>query len=404
MADVRLLAEEPDQRHVLRRAWPYLRRHRAAIGAAVTVNLLATLALTLVPVVIGRAVDELIDGDRTGLLTAAAVVFGLVIVRTLLLRWSELLLVRAGEKVVHDLRDLVVERLGGTPLRFLEAHRGGDLLQRATVEIADLAAFVRGQLPDLISLAGYVVFATVVLLTSSWQLLTLLLVVFAPPMWLLTRIVRRTAERAYPAEAAARSTLTATFSESLLAREQLQIDGATGTWLSRLRGDAGDYYRRARTAQGAATWIDGTWIVQGLASAALLIAGGVLAGNGTITVGVVVTFMLASRDLFSSVDDLTLVVGDLLETRVGLARLLDLLAATGDHSKQREISDKSGGESQGTARQRAARQRAARWRAARWPAARRRGLRQRAVWRRAARRRGRRAAQRRGLRRRVAPG
>ncbi|MEU4241669.1 ABC transporter ATP-binding protein [Actinoplanes sp. NPDC026619] len=339
MADVRLLAEEPDQRHVLRRAWPHLRRHRAAMAAAVTVNLLATLALTLVPVVIGRAVDELIDGDRHGLLVAAAVVFALVIARTLLLRWSELLLIRTGEKVVHDLRDLVVERLGRTPLRFLEAHRGGDLLQRATVEISELAAFVRGQLPDLISLAGYVVFATVVLITSSWQLFTLLLVVFAPPMWLLTRIVRRTAERSYPAEAAARSTLTATFAESLLAREQLQIDGATSTWLARLRGDTGDYYRKARTAQRAATWIDGTWIVQGITSAALLISGGIMAANGSISVGVVVTFMLSSRDLFSSVDDLTLVVGDLLETRVGLARLLDLLDATRPAPSQRSATE-----------------------------------------------------------------
>ncbi|MFI1993513.1 ABC transporter ATP-binding protein [Actinoplanes sp. NPDC020271] len=328
MADVRMLTEEPDQRHVLRRAWPHLRRHRTAMAGAVAVNLLATLALTLVPVAVGRAVDAVLDHDRQGLMTSAAMVFVLVIARTVLLRRSELLLTRTGERVVHDLRDLVVERLGGTPLRFLEAHRGGDLLQRATVEIAELATFVRGQLPDLISLAGYVVFATIVLLTSSWQLFLLLVLVFAPPMWLLARIVRRAAERAYPAEAAARSTLTSTFSESLLAREQLQIDGATGTWLSRLRADADGYYRRARAAQGAATWIDGTWIVQGITSAALLVAGGILAANGHVTVGVVVTFVLAGRDLFSSVDDLTLVVGDLLETRVGLARLLDLLTAT----------------------------------------------------------------------------
>ncbi|GAA2889777.1 multidrug ABC transporter permease [Actinoplanes cyaneus] len=333
MADVRMLTEEPDQRHVLRRAWPHLRRHRAAMAGAVAVNLLATLALTLVPVAVGRAVDAVLDSDRQGLIAYAAMVFVLVVARTVLLRQSELLLTRVGERVVHDLRDLVVERLGGTPLRFLEAHRGGDLLQRATVEIAELATFVRGQLPDLISLAGYVVFATVVLLTSSWQLFLLLVLVFVPPMWLLARIVRRAAERAYPAEAAARSTLTSTFSESLLAREQLQIDGATGTWLSRLRGDADGYYRRARAAQGAATWIDGTWIVQGITSAAMLVAGGVLAVNGHVTVGVVVTFVLASRDLFSSVDDLTLVVGDLLETRVGLARLLDLLAATSPGSR-----------------------------------------------------------------------
>ncbi|MFI5910638.1 ABC transporter ATP-binding protein [Dactylosporangium sp. NPDC051541] len=325
MADVRRLAEEPDLRRVLRRAWPHLKDHRGIVAAGVAVNLLSTLALTLVPVLIGRAVDRLVEHDRRGLLVTAGVVLGLVVARMLLLRWSELLLTRAGERVVQGLRDLVVARLGATPLRFLEAHRGGDLLRRATVEIAELATFVRSQLPDLISLGGYLVFTAVVLLSSSWSLSLVLLVVFGPPMWYITRRFRNAAERAYPAEAAAQATLSATFTESLQAREQLQIDGATGTWLARMRADADGYLGTARAAQRAATWIDVTWVIQGLTSAALLVAGGLLAGADVVTVGVVVTFVLASRDLFSSVDDFTLVAGEMLESRVGLARLLDLL-------------------------------------------------------------------------------
>ncbi|WP_433047019.1 ABC transporter ATP-binding protein [Dactylosporangium sp. CS-033363] len=327
MADVRMLAEEPDLRHVLRRAWPHLRAHKGAVAAGVAVNLVSTLALTLIPVLIGRAVDRLLDHDRHGLLVTAGTVLGLVVARTILLRWSEVLLTRAGERVVQGLRDLVVRRLGETPLRFLEAHRGGDLLRRATVEIAELATFVRSQLPDLISLGGYLVFTAIVLISSSWELSGVLLLVFGPPMWWITRRFRRAAEDAYPAEAAAQATLSATFTESLQAREQLQIDGATGTWLARMRADAGGYLTTARAAQRAATWIDVTWVVQGLTSAALLVVGGLLAGADVVTVGVVVTFVLASRDLFSSVDDFTLVAGEMLESRVGLARLLDLLDA-----------------------------------------------------------------------------
>ncbi|ASW55462.1 ABC transporter ATP-binding protein [Plantactinospora sp. KBS50] len=328
MAEVRMLTEEPDQRRVLRRAWPHLRAHRAAMAGAIAVNLLSTLSLTLVPVAIGRAVDRLLDQDRTGLLVYAAAVIVLVVLRTVLLRWSELLLTRAGERVVHGLRDLVVERLGGTSLRFLEAHRGGELLQRSTVEIAEVATFVRSQLPDLISLGGYLLFTAIVLATSSWQLFGLLVLVFGPPVWLLGRRFRAAAARAYPVEAAAQARVAATFSESLLAREQLQLDAATSTWLARLRRDTDGYLGAARGAQRAATWIDGTWIAQGLTSAALLVAGGLLAGQGVVTIGVVVTFVLASRDLFGSVDDFAVVAGELLETRVGLARMLDLLAAT----------------------------------------------------------------------------
>lgn len=35
--------------------------------------------------------------------------------------------------------------------------------------------------------------------------------------------------------------------------QQLQIDGATGTWLARMREEAGGYLRTARAAQRAAT-------------------------------------------------------------------------------------------------------------------------------------------------------
>nr|BFE55948.1 hypothetical protein GCM10020063_004740 [Dactylosporangium thailandense] len=339
MADVRRLAEEPDLRRVLRRAWPHLREHRGIVAAGIAVNLVSTLALTLVPVLIGRAVDRLLDHDRHGLLVTAGAVLGLVVARTLLLRWSELLLTRAGERVVQGLRDLVVERLGATPLRFLEAHRGGDLLRRATVEIAELATFVRSQLPDLISLGGYLVFTALVLVGSSWSLFVVLLVVFGPPMWWITRRFRAAAERAYPAEAAAQADLAATFTESLQAREQLRIDGATGTWLGRMERETGAYLRTARAAQRAATWIDVTWVIQGLTSAALLVGGGLLAGADLVTVGVVVTFVLASRDLFSSVDDFTLVAGEMLESRVGLARLLDLLEAAEPPARVSVVAD-----------------------------------------------------------------
>jgi ATP-binding cassette subfamily B protein len=330
MPDVDLLCAEPDQRHILRRVWPYLRPHRKQITVAVAVNLLSTLAFTLLPVIIGAAVDAIIGGDRTVLIRLAAAAIVAVVARMVLLRWAEVLLVQAGERVVRDLRDRAVERLSVAPLRFVETHRGGDLLQRVTVEVADLAAFVRGQVPDVISLTGYVTFSTTVLLIYSWQLALLLSVIFAPLMWLLGRRFRASAEPAYAAEAAAQATVTATFQESLDVREQLQVAGAGDVWRVRLAAGMADHHRAMRRTQISLSWLETAWIVQGVVTAVLLVVGGGMVASGALTVGAVVTFVLATRELFGSVDDLTYVAGELVESKVGLSRLLELLHKTSD--------------------------------------------------------------------------
>lgn len=327
MAD-RLLADVPDQRRVLRRAWPHLRHRRGALARAVTVNLASAAAFALVPVLIGRVVDRLLAGDRTGMLALCGGVLALVLARMVLLRASELMLTRVGELVVRDLRDTAVERLGAAPLRFVELHRGGDLLQRTTTEIAELAAFVRGQLPDLLSVLGYLAFSAVLLLGYSWPLALLLAVVFLPPMLGLVRGFRRAADRAYPEHADAEAALAATYAEGLAGREQLQLAGATETWTGRVGDDTGRVHAAYTKVQKAVLWLDASWLVQAAATAALLLAGGALVDRGTVTVGVVVMFVLASRELFASVDDLAFLAGELVETRSGLARLVDLLDST----------------------------------------------------------------------------
>ncbi|MEV6522225.1 ABC transporter ATP-binding protein [Longispora sp. NPDC051575] len=327
MADIRMLADLPEQARVARRIWPYLRPHRGALGLAVAVSLLSTLALTLVPAAIGTAVDRIEARDRDGLIWYSAAVIVLVVARMLLLRQAEILLTRAGERVVRDLRERAVERLGRAPLRFVEAHRDGDLLQRGTVEIAEVATFFRAQVPDLLSLCGYLLFSTVMLVGYSWQLFLLVLVVFGGPMFVLGRLFRRAADRVFPAEATAEATVAGTLQEGLGAREQLQVAGATRVWSARLRRDTDAYHRAVRATQRAVSWVEGTWLVQGAATAVLLVVGAYLVAGGDLRVGVVVVFLLATRDLFGAVDDLTYVAGELVETRVGLARLLDLLEA-----------------------------------------------------------------------------
>ncbi|MFD5644480.1 ABC transporter ATP-binding protein [Streptomyces anulatus] len=328
MAEHQRLTATPDQRRVLRRAWPHMRPERRGITLALLAGAAATATTVAVPAVIGAGVDQILARDRSGLFTAVAALTVLALLRLILFRQSELLLIAVGERVVRALRELAVTRLSRAPLRFLEAQPSGDLLRRTTTEIADLANFVRGQLPDVLTVAAYLLFTTVLLLTYSPLLTLALALVFVPAIVCVLRLFKKAANPAFAAEAAAAGTVATTYRELVQSREMLQTGGGIGFWRERFLADNERRYRAARRSQRSLFLISLARIVQSLTTAVLLLVGGWLAARGSISVGTVVVFILATRQLFDSATQASNLVGQVQISLVGLARLLDLLSTT----------------------------------------------------------------------------
>ncbi|MEV4876348.1 ABC transporter ATP-binding protein [Streptomyces cyaneofuscatus] len=329
MAEQRGLAATPDQRRVLRRAWPHMRPERRGIALALAASAAATATTVAVPAVIGAGVDQLLERDRTGLFTAVAALTVLALLRVVLFRRSELLLTTVGERVVRALRELAVTRISRAPLRFLEAHPSGDLLRRTTTEIADLAGFVRGQLPDVLTVAGYLVLTTVLLLSHSPLLTLALALAFVPAIVGVLKLFKRAANPAFAAEAAAAGTVATTYRELVQSREMLRTGGGIGFWRERFLADHERRYRAARRSQRSLFLISLSRVVQSVSTAVLLLVGGWLTTRGSISVGTVVVFILATRQLFDSATQASNLVGQVQISLVGLARLLDLLTTTG---------------------------------------------------------------------------
>lgn len=305
-----------------------MRPERRGITLALLAGAAATATTVAVPAVIGAGVDQILARDRSGLFTAVAALTVLALLRLILFRQSELLLIAVGERVVRALRELAVTRLSRAPLRFLEAHPSGDLLRRTTTEIADLANFVRGQLPDVLTVAAYLLFTTVLLLTYSPLLTLALALVFVPAIVCVLRLFKKAANPAFAAEAAAAGTVATTYRELVQSREMLQTGGGIGFWRERFLADNERRYRAARRSQRSLFLISLARIVQSLTTAVLLLAGGWLAARGSISVGTVVVFILATRQLFDSATQASNLVGQVQISLVGLARLLDLLSTT----------------------------------------------------------------------------
>ncbi|GAA3628050.1 ABC transporter ATP-binding protein [Kineosporia mesophila] len=334
MPDIRLLAEVAPTHRIFRRFWPYLRPHRAILGSALLASLLSTAAVVGIAPVIGWGVDAVTAGDATRLGWAVAVMVALVVARLVLLHRSAVLLSEAGERVIRYLRDLVVERLAGAPLRFVEAHRTGDLLRRSTGEIADLTLFLRDQLPNLISLGLTVVLTTGLLLVYSWLLALLLIALFLPLAVGVVLWFNRSAAGIFGHRAAADAMMTATFTETLNAHEALVAPGRPQEWVRRFRADNDELLAVSDDTVRVQNRLELFGLVEGLATAALLMLSVWLVRDGHLGVGTVVVFVLATRNLFESLLTFAALAGQAQLARVGLARLVDLLEALPSSSSE----------------------------------------------------------------------
>jgi ATP-binding cassette subfamily B protein len=319
-------------RRVLRRSLPYLRPHRRMIALAIVISLASTLAVVMLSPAVGYATDGLIDRDLRGFWSGVAALAVLAVSRKILLRRAEIALTEAGERFVRDLRERALRQLAKAPLRFVEAHRSGDLLRRTTSEIADMAGFIRSDLPDLVAAGATILLTAAVLLFYSPVLAAAVIVVFAVPAILVGRWFNRDAGEVYGKEAAAEATVVATFTEGLAAREMLQITGTGDRWLARSDRDAGVFLASVRRLVGVSNRLHAIVLIECVTTAVLILAAGWMAARGAISVGTVVVFVLASRTLFEALTRIVQLVSQFQDTRVHLARLLDLLDRTADVS------------------------------------------------------------------------
>ncbi|MFE2292399.1 ABC transporter ATP-binding protein [Streptomyces sp. NPDC059452] len=334
MAEPTLLTDLPDQHAVFRRAAPFLAGHRLALAATVLLNLAGAGAAVGVTAAIGRVIDAAGGGDRAGLLRGVLLLLLLVAGSGVLTWLSRYWLIRTGEHVLAGLRERAVAAVGSAPLRFLEAHRSGELLRRLTGEINGLASFAAATLPDLATAAAVLLLTVAMLALYSWPLTALLLLAFIPPALLIVRAFHRRAGAVYAEVASAEAAVASGFAESLPAQEQLRISGSVPRWLERFARDNA----RLQDAQSAEVRtelrLNQLALLQAACVAGLLVLSAVMVGKGALSVGVAVVFVLATRDIFHRFEDLAGAVGDAREAHVRLARLLDLLRATGGAARE----------------------------------------------------------------------
>ncbi|HEV2861213.1 MAG TPA: ABC transporter ATP-binding protein [Pyrinomonadaceae bacterium] len=121
----------------LRKFARYFRPYKGSLFAGVLCILLSVVVGLLVPLVVGRAVDDLREGvTGAKVMRYALVILGVSVVSGVFLFLQRRILIGMSRHVEYDLRQDFYAHVQRQPLSFFHSHRTGDLMARATNDLA----------------------------------------------------------------------------------------------------------------------------------------------------------------------------------------------------------------------------------------------------------------------------
>ncbi|MEV0296513.1 ABC transporter ATP-binding protein [Nocardia sp. NPDC050710] len=188
----RPVASAPGRLHSLRRFWPYLRPHRAALLGATALAVLATLTAIVIPLVIARIIDgPIAHRDFAGLLGPVALVLLLGLLEAAGVWGRRWLVSGPATEFEITMRAKIYRKLQALAIGRHDAWESGQLLSRAVDDLATMRRFVAFAGPFLVIHFIVIPVGLLTLLALSWQVGLIFALISIPLSYICTRFVRR---------------------------------------------------------------------------------------------------------------------------------------------------------------------------------------------------------------------
>jgi ATP-binding cassette subfamily B protein len=311
-------------RRILGFATPY-RKALASFLALITVDAAAGAAS---PLVIKRLIDQGITaGDRRVVVILAAVLAGLAILAAVLTVAERWFSARIGEGLIFDLRTQVFDHVQRMPLAFFSRARTGALVQRLNGDVLGAQQAFTSTLSSIVSNALTIAFVVAAMLSLSWQL-TLVSLVLLPVFILPARFIgRRLAS-------ITRESYGLNADTAQMMNERFNVAGAH---LVKVFGRPDDesvaFAEKAAGVRdiGVKSAVLGTYFRAGLTAVAAVGvaivygAGGIMAIDGSLTVGMVVALTAYLARLYGPITAMSNVQVDVMTALVSFERVLEVL-------------------------------------------------------------------------------
>lgn len=315
-------------RDVLRRILGFARPYRRLLAIFLVLVALDAAVGAATPLLYRRIIDDGISDGRTGLvLGLAGLVALLALVAAGLALASRWLSSRIGEGLILDLRTQVFDHVQRMPLAFFSRTQTGALVQRLNGDVLGAQQAFTSTLSNVVSNVLTVVLVIAAMLSLSWQITLVSLVLlpaFVLPVRAMGRRLASVTQESYALNAEMGQTMTERF--NVAGAQLVKLYGRPDDETAVFAGRAARVRDIGITsAMYGAVFRIGLTLIAAVAVAIVYGLGGVLAIQGSLTIGVVVALTTYLTRLYGPITALSNVQVDVMTTLVSFERVLEVL-------------------------------------------------------------------------------
>jgi ATP-binding cassette, subfamily B, bacterial len=304
------------------------RRQGAWALVLVTISVLCTLAG---PVLVRHGIDSGIRKSDADVLNITVVLYLVVVAIAYVIgRMQYVVLNSAGEGFLRLLRIRVFGQMQRQSMAFFDREKAGVLVARMTADIESMAELVQWGLMQFLASFLLLFFALFLLLSLSWQLTLISLLVF--PFLIIASVkFQRDSNKAYLEVREKVGANLSALQEGIAGVRVIQAYAREDEQIRRFEESNRALFRSHLHSIKVTTWYFGVIEFAGIASSALIIGiGGWLVHRGSVSLGTVVAFVLLLASLFDPVQQLSQLYNTLQSAAAALHKLFGILDAEPD--------------------------------------------------------------------------
>ena len=280
------------------------------------------------PVLVKHGIDAGIRANDVGELNLSVALYLMVACLAYVFgRMQFLYLNRTGESFLRVLRLAVFRQMQRQSMAFYDRNKAGVLVARMTADIESMAELVQWGLLQFIAAGMLLVFAFFVLLTLSWQLTIVALLVM--PLLIAASIkFQRDSNKAYLTVRERVGANLSALQEGITTVRVIQAYAQEEETIEKFTKSNRELFQSHERSVRISTWYFALIEFGGVFASALMIGiGGWLVHRGDVTLGTVVAFTLLLSSLFDPVQQLSQLYNTVQSAGAALNKLFQILDA-----------------------------------------------------------------------------
>ncbi|MCD7723029.1 MAG: ABC transporter ATP-binding protein/permease [Clostridiales bacterium] len=324
----------------LKKVFAYIGKYKYVLFTSVLLTVVSSALQLYVPILVGRAIDNIISRGSVAFenvydkLIKIAVIIACVFV----LQWLQNILNNAITfNVVRDLRQKAFEKIQRLPFKYIDSRPNGDIVSRVISDADQLAdGLLMGFSQFFTGIATII--GTLFFMLYINAVLALVVVVLTPLSFFIARFIAKKTYNMFKLQSEARGEQTAFIDEMVTNQKVVEAYSHTAEnkeKFSKINSNLAKYSLWATffsSITNPATRFVNAVVYAGVALFGALLA---ISGSGSITVGILASFLSYANQYTKPFNEISSVITELQNAMACAARLIELI-------EEEEINENTG--------------------------------------------------------------